>query len=319
MKSLWGKPLFEDLLTNALDAIWVIDEEGIIRFVNPAAEALSGYDRRELVDQPLAKILPPAIAAVHSDYLKRYLEAGPQFHIMGAVREFSIVARDGEEIPVGLRAFEIPPPDDKRCFGAIMQDYRPRKKLEAERDALLARLSAQALSDELTGLPNRRAFMDELDRVQAAMRRSAAPASIAVIDIDHFKHVNDTYGHGAGDVTLRALAEVLRETLRGDDFLARIGGEEFALVLRGADLPIAGRIAERMRERVARTPVELPEGQTIHITISIGVSPFSPDCRDQACLKAADKALYKAKNGGRNKVCIACQGQAATCAAAVVL
>ncbi|MEO3428518.1 sensor domain-containing diguanylate cyclase [Pelagibius sp. CAU 1746] len=311
--------MFEDLLTNALDAIWVIDEEGIIRYVNPAAETLSGYDRRELMDQPLAKILPPAVAAVHNEYLKRYLDAGPQFHIMGAVREFSIVARDGEEIPVGLRAFEIPPPDDKRCFGAIMQDYRPRRKLEAERDALLARLSAQALSDELTGLPNRRAFMDELERVQAAMSRSTAPASIAVIDIDHFKQVNDTYGHGAGDATLRALAAVLRETLRGEDFLARVGGEEFALVLRAADLSIAGRIAERMRERVAETPFTLPEGQTIHITVSIGVAPFSLDCKDQACLKAADKALYKAKEGGRNKVCIACREHAATCAAAAML
>ncbi len=299
--------MFEDLLTNALDAIWVVDEDGFIRFVNPAAEALSGYDRKELVDEPLSRILPPDIAETHTKYLKMYLEAGPQFHIMGEVREFSIIARDGEEIPVGLRAFEIPPPDDKRCFGAIMQDYRPRKKLEAERDALLARLSRQALSDELTGLPNRRAFIDELDRVQAAMRRSTAPASIAVLDIDHFKQVNDTYGHAGGDVALKALADVLRETLRGEDFLARIGGEEFALVLRGTDLSVAGRIAERMRERVAAACIALPDGRKTHVTISIGVAPFMPDCKDQACLKAADQALYKAKESGRNKVCVACR------------
>lgn len=309
--------MFEDLLTNALDAIWVIDEDGIVRYVNPAAEALSGYDRDELIGRPLATILPPGVAAVHTQYLRRYLEAGPQFHIMGKVREFSIIARDGEEIPVGLRAFEIPPPDDKRCFGAIMQDYRPRRELEAERDALMARLSEQALSDELTGLPNRRAFFDELARVQAAMRRSELPAAIAVLDIDHFKQVNDTYGHAAGDVALQVLAEVLRTTLRGEDFLARIGGEEFALVLRGADLGVAERIAERMRERVAATPVDLPEGQTIRVTVSIGVAPFSANCRDLACLKAADKALYEAKNSGRNRVCLACQDVAACAPAAV--
>jgi diguanylate cyclase (GGDEF)-like protein/PAS domain S-box-containing protein len=298
--------MFEDLLTNALDAIWVVDEDGIIRFVNPAAETLTGYARADLVGAPLAKVLPPEVAAVHTDYLQRYKKAGPQFHIMGKVREFSIIARDGQAIPVGLRAFEIPPQNDKRCFGAIMQDIRPRKELEAERDALLARLSAQALSDDLTGLPNRRAFMDELARVQAALRRRAAPASVAVLDIDHFKRVNDTYGHASGDATLQAVAEALRETLRGDDFLARIGGEEFALVLRGADLAIAGRVAERMRERVARTAIRLPDGRETHVTISIGVAPFACECRDQACLKAADQALYKAKNSGRNRVCVAC-------------
>ena len=310
--------MFEDLLTNALDAIWVVDEDGFIRFVNPAAEALSGYDRKELVGEPLSRILPPDIAETHTKYLKMYLEAGPQFHIMGEVREFSIIARDGEEIPVGLRAFEIPPPDDKRCFGAIMQDYRPRKKLEAERDALLARLSRQALSDELTGLPNRRAFIDELDRVQAAMRRSTVPASIAVLDIDHFKQVNDTYGHAGGDVALKALADVLRETLRGEDFLARIGGEEFALVLRGTDLSVAGRIAERMRERVAAACIVLPDGRKTHVTISIGVAPFMPNCKDQACLKAADQALYKAKESGRNKVCVACRDHVSKVAASAL-
>jgi len=307
--------MFEDLLTNALDAIWVVDEDGVVRYVNPAAEALSGYDRKQLLGQPLAKILPPAIAESHTGYLRRYLEAGPQYHIMGKVREFSIVARDGEEIPVGLRAFEIPPPDDKRCFGAIMQDYRPRKKLEAERDALLARLAKQALSDDLTGLPNRRAFIDELSRVEAVVRRSTTAASIAVLDIDRFKRVNDTHGHAGGDATLKAVADVLRDVLRGEDFLARIGGEEFALVLRGADLAVAGRIAERMRERVAAARVALPDGQEAQVTVSIGVAPFQPGCKGQSCLEAADEALYKAKNSGRNRVCVVSRQQPAGVAA----
>ena len=297
--------MFEDLLTYALDGIWVVDEDGIVRYLNPAAEALCGYTQAELVGQPLSRILPPAVAAGHTKYLSAYKNAGPQFHIMGDVREFAIVARDGEEIPIGLRAFEITPHDGRRCFGAIMQDYRPRKKLQAERDALLARLSAQALSDDLTGLPNRRAFIEELQRVQAAVRRSAAPAAIAVLDIDRFKQVNDTFGHAGGDDTLRAVADVLRETLRGEDFLARIGGEEFALVLRGATLAVAGRVAERMREAVAQSVIALPGGQRTQVTISIGIAPFVANCRDQACLKAADQALYKAKHSGRNRVCVA--------------
>ncbi len=297
--------MYEDLLTYALDGIWVVDEDGIIRFMNPAAELLTGYKQEELVGQPLNRILPPEVAATHKAYLKHYHYAGAQFHIMGDVREFTIVARNGEHIPIGLRAFEIAEHDGRRCFGTIMQDYRLRKQLEAERDALLQRLSAQALSDELTGLPNRRAFLEELQRVHAAVRRGGVPAAIAVLDVDHFKKVNDTFGHAGGDVALRAVAETLRKALRGEDFLARIGGEEFALVLRGASLAMAGRVAERMREMVENSVIRLPDGQETQVTISIGLAPFVADCRNQACLKAADKALYKAKHSGRNRVCVA--------------
>ena len=300
-----GKPVFEDLLTFALDGIWVVDEEGIVRYMNPAAEALTGYSADELVGRPLSRILPADVATTHADFLRHYRSEGPQFHIMGDVREFSIVARGGEQIPIGLRAFEIAEHDGRRCFGAIMQDYRPRKQLEAERDELLARLSAQALSDELTGLPNRRAFLGELQRVHASVRRGTLLAAIAVLDIDHFKQVNDTFGHDGGDVALAAVAGALHQALRGEDFLARIGGEEFALVLRGATLAMAGRVAERMREEVERCVIDLPDGRQTQVTISIGLAPLAADCSDQASHKAADKALYKAKRSGRNRVCVA--------------
>jgi len=299
--------MLDDLLTYALDAIWVADEDGIVRYMNPAAEALSGYSCAELVGQPLSRLLPPDIAEVHTGYMRSHSKDGPQFDIMGKVREFSIVAKSGEVIPVGLRAFEITPQDGRRCFGAIMQDYRLRVKLRTERDALLARLSKQALSDELTGLPNRRAFFDEAQRVLAAVRRSGDPACLALLDIDHFKRVNDTFGHPGGDVVLRAIAGVCHATLRGEDYLARFGGEEFALLLRGADYAAALRAAERVREQVELTSVLLPDGREVQVTVSLGVAASTPDCTVDSWLNIADKALYEAKHSGRNRVCLASQ------------
>ncbi len=299
--------MLDDLLIYALDAIWVADEEGIVRYMNPAAEALSGYSCAELVGQPLSRLLPPDIAEVHTGYMHSHSKDGPQFDIMGEVREFSIVAKGGEVIPVGLRAFEITPQDGRRCFGAIMQDYRLRVKLRSERDALLARLSKQALSDELTGLPNRRAFFDEAQRILAAVRRSGDPACLALLDIDHFKRVNDTFGHPGGDVALRAIAGVCHATLRGEDFLARFGGEEFALLLRGADCAAALRAAERVREQVEMTSVPLPDGREVQVTVSLGVAASTPDCTVDSWLNVADKALYEAKHSGRNRVCLAKQ------------
>jgi len=297
--------MLEDLLTHALDGFWIVDEDGIICYLNPAAEGLSGYSAAELIGQPLERILPPEVAKMHAGYLQRYAAEGPQYDIMGRIRDFAMVAKDGEVVPIGLRAFEIPPQDGKRCFGAIMQDYRPRRALEAERAALLARLEAQALSDELTGLPNRRAWIEELQRVQAAIRRNGQPAAVAILDIDHFKRVNDTFGHPGGDQALRALAKIFRAALRGEDFLARIGGEEFALVLRGADAATAEAIAERMRREVEKASILLPEGGHLHMTVSIGVAPLPSDGSLDGCLAASDRALYRAKNSGRNRVCLA--------------
>jgi diguanylate cyclase (GGDEF)-like protein len=156
-----------------------------------------------------------------------------------------------------------------------------------------------ATSDGLTGLPNRRHFMDNARRELLVARRSDQPLSVLILDIDYFKRINDKNGHAIGDSVLRRFAEVATGSLRASDLISRIGGEEFALVLPGMELPAAVAVAEKLRLAVAEDRSEnLPT-----LTVSIGIAMLEPD--DQGIddvLRRADRPLYAAKQGGRNRV-----------------
>ena len=177
-------------------------------------------------------------------------------------------------------------------------DFAESKRLEAE-------LVALATTDFLTGLDNRRNFMrrmaEELDRLK---RFDIERAAVLMLDLDHFKLVNDRHGHAAGDAVLRHFADGLRDALRKIDTGGRLGGEEFGILLLGADLPAAQAFAERLRNQVATTPV-LHEGTAIPLTVSIGIAALTAeDPSPETALKRADAALYQAKNEGRNRVCV---------------
>jgi diguanylate cyclase (GGDEF)-like protein len=165
---------------------------------------------------------------------------------------------------------------------------------------LFAQMQEQALTDGLTGCFNRRSFEMQLERDLHLATRMRQPLSLIMLDVDKFKLVNDTYGHDAGDLALRTLAEVLREELRGVDTAARYGGEEFAVILPQADLDGALIVAERLRNRIEQT--EMPG--IGHITASLGVAtfPFHASSRD-SLVTTADRALYQAKHLGRNRLC----------------
>jgi diguanylate cyclase (GGDEF)-like protein len=166
----------------------------------------------------------------------------------------------------------------------------------------LARLAALARTDALTGLPNRRALEDELSRAVARAARGGEPLAALVLDVDRFKLVNDGHGHAAGDAVLAAVAARAAGALRAGDLLARIGGEEFAAVLPGADLPRAAEAAERIREAVAAEPIAAG-GLSLAITVSVGCAALAAGEADgRALLARADERLYEAKRTGRNRV-----------------
>ena len=158
--------------------------------------------------------------------------------------------------------------------------------------------------DALTGLANRRAFDMALAREIDRVARSGEPALLLALDIDHFKRVNDRYGHGAGDQVIKAVAMALLDSVRPMDLVARIGGEEFAIILPNCASAFGETVAERVRRRVERMPVGVAPGQEISVSVSIG-GAFAPQwVRSTPVLwvERADQQLYRAKNQGRNLV-----------------
>jgi two-component system cell cycle response regulator len=196
---------------------------------------------------------------------------------------------------VDARALEA---GDLVRLGSVVMKYLAGDDLEALCHAELRRLAEE---DALTGLANRGAFSDALARELARAGRHGGPLSVAFVDVDHFKAVNDGHGHAAGDLVLRELALAMRPLVRKEQLLARIGGEELALLLPGVPLEKAAVFAEKVRALVEGRAVEF-EGKRIAVTVSVGVAALAAGEPAEALLARADARLYEAKRAGRNRV-----------------
>ena len=176
------------------------------------------------------------------------------------------------------------------------REYRKRYELEK-------RLEEMSYTDTLSGLHNRRYFMEFLQKELRRYTRRGKPFSLLMIDIDRFKRINDAYGHPVGDIVIQALADVLKREVRQMDFVARIGGEEFAVILPDTEEAKAMEAAERIREAAESTEIRLPSQPPIRFSISVGIAMAELDRDISAILRASDTALYEAKDRGRNRVC----------------
>ncbi len=170
---------------------------------------------------------------------------------------------------------------------------------------LLRRVAAQANTDVLTGLPNRRAFEDAWRRMVQRAQRDSTPLALMVMDIDHFKRVNDTHGHAAGDEALRVLGWALKNHLRQGDLCARLGGEEFIFAMPGA----APEVGRARAEQLLHMPLMYGEngaGEPLAVTLSVGLTEWrASDVAPHVTIARADAALYEAKRDGRHRVCVA--------------
>jgi two-component system, cell cycle response regulator len=183
------------------------------------------------------------------------------------------------------------------------------KQFAAELAISNRRLEHVALTDLLTNLPNRRSGMKELDQAWQASNRSGQPLAMLMIDIDHFKKVNDNHGHAVGDIVLKEVAKAIQVSARRDDSICRLGGEEFVVICRNTDLKSALQAAERLRKVISVLKIRIGVAE-VRTTVSIGVAYKDSDMPDvDALVNAADKALYGAKNAGRDRTCAMAQGK----------
>ncbi|MEX0737872.1 MAG: GGDEF domain-containing protein [Pseudohongiella sp.] len=208
-------------------------------------------------------------------------------------------------IAIGFAAAQRINTGNRKAFAALVRAESINKALTQEidyRKTLETELQRQALTDPLTGLSNRRQYELLFRRELERHRRHGTPIALGMIDLDHFKHINDEHGHEFGDQILNAVAEALQEPLRSGDILGRFGGEEFILILPDTRLEQAVQVAERMRESLRSIGI-IKNGQTIHITATFAMTEVrAEDSEISDIIRRADETLYKGKRAGRDRV-----------------
>jgi diguanylate cyclase (GGDEF)-like protein/PAS domain S-box-containing protein len=281
----------------AHDALIVIDSSDTIVLWNKAAEAMFGYGKVEVLGRKFHDLVT---GKEHHAAIKAGLQlfattgTGP---VMNSVMEFTAFKKSGGEFPVERSVSAFRRGGRWYAVGSL-RDITERKRSEA-------RLKELATKDGLTGLNNRRHFLELAGLLFETAKRYQTPMSAVVLDVDHFKSVNDTFGHDVGDAVLRALARAVGEGFRAVDVSGRVGGEEFAIVMPETGAEQAAAVAERFRETVKAMRVAHPGGE-LSVTVSLGVAGFDPSMATlEDLLKEADKALYEAKRSGRDRVMVA--------------
>lgn len=286
----------QDLYEHAPCGYHSLDSDGRVIKINRTELEWLGYRADEVIDQRCYRdFVTPETRAAFDAAFRQVLGGGQE-----GSAECELLCRDGTRLPVAIQATAQVTDDGFQYSRAMVFDLSERKALEE-------RLERQALTDPLTGLGNRRALEDQAAMEIARAERSGAPLSLVIVDLDHFKRINDTYGHDVGDVVLQAFAKLARQVLRDGDVLCRMGGEEFAVLLPDTHREQALRVAERLREAVATIPVQVgedvTEDGTLAYTASLGVTLVcAGETTLKPAIKRADQGLYAAKETGRNRV-----------------
>ena len=289
--------VFKSLVENTNDVIMVMDASPLesggpyIVYVNPAFERLLGYSCDEVVGQNPKVLQGPDTDDTTRENIREAMASGERIRtqILNYTKDGHPLWMDINIVPIFNEQGQL------AYFAAIERDLTEHKMLQS-------RLEILASTDALTGLPNRQAFTGKANKEFSRSNRYSRPLSLVMIDVDHFKSINDQYGHAAGDHVLTNVGRILGDGLRDSDVLARIGGEEFVLLLPDTPMINAEYVAERMRLGLEATAIKYQD-QELNITASFGVAAISPkDETLEQMLARADQAMYEAKNKGRNRV-----------------
>ncbi|PKO86478.1 MAG: PAS domain S-box protein [Betaproteobacteria bacterium HGW-Betaproteobacteria-12] len=316
---------YRRLAEQSRDVIWTVDLATLCyTYVSPAIESARGYLPEEVIGQPVQGSLSAEsyqrVMAMLDEHLRR-LAAGDRTAISG-MTEIEQPHKDGSlvsaEVVASFLLDEAGQPvavlgisrnnAERRAVEAQLRGANDRLRQQLEEIGKLQEaLHEQAIRDSLTGCFNRRYLDETMERELWRARREGYPLAVVILDLDHFKQINDTYGHLAGDEALRVLADRLRQDIRQEDVLCRYGGEEFVILMPRMPLLIAAERAERWRASIAAIRVRFGSFE-LHFTTSAGVAAYPDHARmSDDLMNCADLALYQAKEGGRNRVVVFAQ------------
>ena len=283
--------LLQSVIHNALDGIITTNEAGDIQGFNPAAEKIFGYLQEEIIGKNVKILMPAPDQEKYEASMSQVIQRGSKF-VGVPGREVMAARKDGEKFPMEISLSEMIL--GGLCYYVgIVRDITERKLAEQK-------IAHLAHHDYLTGLPNRARFMASLELSANLAKRNKYKVALLFLDLDGFKKINDVYGHDAGDLLLQEVANRLSKVIRASDNVARIGGDEFILVLNNIQIDADSRLVASKIIAALSEPFDL-KGQECHVGGSIGVSIFPDDTEDLAkLLKQADEAMYHAKQNGKN-------------------
>jgi len=282
------------ILNNTAEGIITFDEQGMIEGFNQSAEKLFGWVEAEVSGTSIAQLISPEAREIRDDYLEHFMRAEIQ-RLIGHEGELVGRHKDGSSFPMAVKISGMWL-DNRQKYIALVSNI-------SERKALMENLRKLAEHDGLTGLYNRTYFHGELERVVERVHRSeVVNCALLYIDLDHFKYVNDTLGHAAGDKLLIEVASILNRRARKSDLVARLGGDEFTVLVYDTEPALAEKVADSFRRQLADYSFSF-EGQSVTIGCSIGVAVIEPAATSSAeVMSRADLACHLAKRGGRNQV-----------------
>ncbi|MEY2341259.1 diguanylate cyclase [Acidithiobacillus sp. IBUN Pt1247-S3] len=282
---------FQHLMNTMQDVFYRTDAEGITRYVSPSVLNILGYQPNEIIGLPAAVFYPC------EEDRKALVET---IKTQGYVRDFpgQMQCRDGRVIDISISSTILL--DEMGQYAGvegIWRDITQRRVLERKLEQLASR-------DELTGIANRRYSLEELEKRLSRYQRHGRETMVCILDLDHFKKINDQHGHLAGDQVLREFSQLVQSELRSTDHFGRLGGEEFLLVCEDSSVANTTLLANRILQKVGSHPVHVNAQTITYVTVSIGATTMEArDTSSSNILSRADDALYKAKTAGRNRIC----------------